>query len=793
MLFDKKYKAILRDEFGERDISDELNSLATIELSLDRIDFQMLPANCKGIDNVIEQTRDRIIARYLNGADLDNPAFIDLYKENELISTQTIDDLTYKINQNYASFEIKEKSLWNKIVSDKDTKFSVEANCTLKDNVRVYAFRNFSSSAGNGISRYTYTGNNYGAYILPIEQLDGTAGLPIVTMDEEKFSTGELRKRFWYRNTEDGLEAMEMPASTIFCPKFQQIEFEFTCPTSYDIHGETFYGATNIIGAGGLDGYNRKTISIWLRGYNDTDGIYDIGKVTNVSGGQQIGNSADRKYTVPEFSGIRITTPYTFEESYFWLELRGLNGEQLPVGHDDIEVGIGITEDYAYGASYHGVSQQGKNIMIRATNIAGSKALIDGVPACTIQNAVNQVLLQIEPSSFVLWDLDLMSISIDRRWTELLVNPAAFDLSSKTTEEAKRTLKLSIFELFKTLDVDYCIGIEELPNNILRISDRRNIIRTSVKSEVTDYADLQIEVDTSKFYNKLSAGSEKGVDKDTQGRQDFHGLVDYLIPKTRERDTVYDIKQIYYTNPLGISNYLVERNNETEEDKEDEKDNPKDTDVFVFCGWLAGGSNIIPYNDSTFYIYKSTTSTEFSRPDLVNIIAPTLSEYSTEIYNAPISPLRTIERHANFLSGVLRYFRNPAIYKKAETKITDDFEISTGLVLVEREVRNEKPEEIPFTNAEPFTLPIKVSCQTDLSFSDKLQFINRNNPISIQTDLLDQSEYVFFPQNNEILITPIGVSFNFVEEAAISEVSGQQITDSEENYYLTQICKEDIL
>ena len=107
-LFDNRYKAILNDGDNSSDISDDINSLAIVSIALERDDFAMLPAKVDGIESVANEARDHIVQRFVDGADLTNPATIDLYKDGNVVTTQTIDDLTVKINQDFAQFETKE-------------------------------------------------------------------------------------------------------------------------------------------------------------------------------------------------------------------------------------------------------------------------------------------------------------------------------------------------------------------------------------------------------------------------------------------------------------------------------------------------------------------------------------------------------------------------------------------------------------------------------------------------------------------------------------------------------------
>ena len=785
-LFDNLYRAMLNDGGISSDISDDLNSIVSVNLALERDDFQMLPCNCTGIESVMNEARDRIMERFVAGADVEKPATIDLFKSNKTVSTQQIDDLTIKITQNKASFSTKELSLWEKIKADKDTKFDVKCEHILQDNVRVFSLRGEYTSAGLDTPRFT-RGNRLGAYTLPLKSGGEIKGFPLIDGEADGVNFNDILRR-WYSSERSGEGKIE-PIDLIFSPANQQLRIQITVQQRYNVRMEN-YDSTFSTGIGWTNvGWSRNNqIAIvlcrWVKGMpNGSNPIFiDTGYTLEYN---RIGSNAYYYWLNP--MNYLIETPLMTEESYHFLMLmrRDSSGGLHFLPH--LQDGNDST-----GVRFDGQAESPNSMRIKINGVAGSKALIDGVDCVTIQKATLQVLKQVEPKADIMWDIDLMKLKQDIKFTELLVNPAAFDLQVKA--EAKNTLRCSIFDLLKTLDINYCIGIEELEGNIIRIADRRKILRIGKNNEdsidpVDGYSDLQIEIDIQRLFNKIKVGSDKGVNKDTEGRQDFHGLTEWSIPKTRDKDQILDLVHPYYVNPLGISNYLVERNT-----KEDAKDNPKDMDIFVFCGWRKT-------DNGAFYIYKNSSSTQFPRPNLVGYkTIPLLDELSTEVYNVPISPIRTLFRHANFIRGILEFFRNPPVYKKEGTQVTQDFQAFTQCVFENKEI-TEKPGTVSFSNddevnqfgtAKAFTKPIKISMQTDLTFHNKLKFENRNNPLLIETDMLETNPELFHPAQKGLLIAPMGVSFNLCENA-ISEVSGQWLTGETEYYYLKNICKPNIL
>lgn len=727
-------------------VSDEVESLANLRLGLERGDFQSVVLAPTGLSSAIHKTRDRLTQRFVNGMDLGTPAVFSLEKARELgtqehyelIAQLAIDDTSLAVNEEKIGFNTKELSLIQRIRDNKDVVYSVRLDKTLRDDMRVdYNYCNAFVSAENRFLTEDLTG---GFALMPIT-LAGTAygGGINVGFSSYKKDLGVLGYKAYSGSAADS-EATGISKTT-----GAPIEITLRADNGWYVDVEYYH-------------YEKRASTLMLRvicRYSD-DG-YDYINIPEVKSYKShgTGDGLTERYYFEATKLVKTFSHNTPTCYYFGY----VSAENHTLSSYDASAVFYPQDDNQQVLFYAALTKQGLN---------------KGVPCVNLFTALGSCLDQIAGATCVI-DIALNNLRKDLRFDCVLANPLNFKEGAVTYE-----IKTTIYDVLKAIDSIYCIGIEESEQSCLRVADRDKIRRRFNSTSVEDYADLQVEQDKDHLFKSIKAGCNKGISSDVDGKLEVHGELEYQLSDIGDSGSEYDISLAYYANPSGIEQYLKE--SQTSDNENTHKSNVKDDAIFLYA---VSPNNLLPYSDFR----------------LCRVAADKMANMPINIYNLPISPMRCLLRHANYLAGTIQAFSNKKEFTLADTQNVSLVQ-GSSLMPFESTWVTENLVILPIATAKAFLTTKKVSFKSDVYFSDKLKYENRNSPILIRSGLLPKAmpqgqlyqAPVFTEGNAELVISPMGIDYAFCENDT-SEVTGTLATDETEvngSHYLANYCTNNI-
>lgn len=462
------------------------------------------------------------------------------------------------------------------------------------------------------------------------------------------------------------------------------------------------------------------------------------------------------------------TVRYFFEgiSSVIPIESGYLSYYQL--NYRPIESDYPIEVEGAMAASHY----QLDNAKIKIYAALTDTGLRKGTRCVTLFSALAQCLTQLANANLSV-DIDLLKLKAEYAFNCVLANPMNFKTDAVLTDK----IKVTITDLIAHIDNVFCIGVEEQEGNTLLIADRDKIRKRRDANAIDNFAKLQIQVDKDTLIKTIKAGCNKGVSSDSNGKVDIHGELSYQFAGLGESGKEYNIAMGYYTNPSGIEYYLKTNSIDTTQ-----ANDVKDDSIFMYAV-----SAYQPLAGANFKLYK--------------VAGDKMKNMPISMYNLPISPMRCLLRHANYLVTLLASYRDTRYYTLAKTQNVSYITSSSILPFESNEVF-ENIDVLPINSAKAFFTKMKASFTTDIYFADKLKYANRNTPLLIKTDLLPPktptgvlaASPVFLTNEQEMIISPNGIDYAFCENDK-SEVTGSIATTEQEErgtFYLTNYCKEDI-